>query len=169
LANGVAFVQLRSAGGDVTYDVCIRISWNENFYFSSEIYLNFSWISLSVCLFHILWLWHSGLFDYKSCCNTPHVNAHQLGFNLQWCMSHDRVSLYRMIHGNRVSFYRMIHGRPWRVHHSTMMNVTWRHFDQSAKQLIVGHTTTQHVSTYAITPIIKEFIFVKIYNNSLHK
>jgi len=36
---------------------------------------------------------------------------------------------------------RKAHGRPWRVDHSIMINVTWRHFDQSAKQLIVGHTT----------------------------
>ena len=35
----------------------------------------------------------------------------------------------------------MTHGRSWRVDHSIMINVTWRHFDQSAKQLIVGHTT----------------------------
>ena len=35
----------------------------------------------------------------------------------------------------------MTHSRPWRVDHSIMINVTWRHFDQSAKQLIVGHTT----------------------------
>ena len=33
------------------------------------------------------------------------------------------------------------HGRPWRADHSIMLNVTWRRFDQSAKQLIVGHTT----------------------------
>jgi len=46
-----------------------------------------------------------------------------------------------MIHGDHVSFHRMTHGRSWRVHHSTMMNVTWRQFDQSQKQLIVGHTT----------------------------
>ena len=35
----------------------------------------------------------------------------------------------------------MIHGRPWRVDHSIMINVTWRQFDQSANQLIFGHTT----------------------------
>jgi len=35
----------------------------------------------------------------------------------------------------------MIHGWPWRVDHSIMMNVTWRHIDRSAKQLIVCHTT----------------------------
>ena len=35
----------------------------------------------------------------------------------------------------------MTYGRPWRVDHSIMINVTWRHFDQSGKQLIVGHTT----------------------------
>ena len=40
-ANGVAFVQLRSPCGTVTYDVCIRVSSNANFYFSSEIYFNF--------------------------------------------------------------------------------------------------------------------------------
>jgi len=39
--SGVAVVQLRSPGGAVTYYVCIRISWNANFYFSSEIYLIF--------------------------------------------------------------------------------------------------------------------------------
>jgi len=35
----------------------------------------------------------------------------------------------------------MTHSRPWRVDHSIMIKVTWRHFDESAKQLIVGHTT----------------------------
>ena len=38
----------------------------------------------------------------------------------------------------------MTHGRPWRVDHSIVINVTWRRFDQSAKQLIVGHTTIKH-------------------------
>ena len=33
----------------------------------------------------------------------------------------------------------MTHGRPWRVYHSIMINVTWRHFYQSVKQLVVGH------------------------------
>jgi len=32
-------------------------------------------------------------------------------------------------------------GRPWRVDHSIMLNVTWRRFGQSAKQLEVGHAT----------------------------
>ena len=36
----------------------------------------------------------------------------------------------------------MLNRRPWRVQHSIMTNVTWRRFDQSAKQLVVGHTTT---------------------------
>jgi len=35
----------------------------------------------------------------------------------------------------------LIHGRPWRVDYSIMMNVTWWYFDQSVKQVIVGHTT----------------------------
>jgi len=35
----------------------------------------------------------------------------------------------------------MTHGRPWRVDHMIMINVTSLHFDQSTKQLIVGHTT----------------------------
>jgi len=35
----------------------------------------------------------------------------------------------------------MTHGRPWRVDHLLTINVMWLHFDQSAKQLIVGHTT----------------------------
>ena len=38
----------------------------------------------------------------------------------------------------------MTHGRPWRVDHSIMTNVTWRRFNQSAKQLIAGHTTVQN-------------------------
>jgi len=29
----------------------------------------------------------------------------------------------------------------WSGEHMIMLNVMWRHFDQSAKQLIVGHTT----------------------------
>ena len=41
LANGVVFVQLCSPGGAVTM-TCIQISLNANFYFSSEIYFNFS-------------------------------------------------------------------------------------------------------------------------------
>ena len=32
----------------------------------------------------------------------------------------------------------MSHGRQWRVDHSIMINVTWQHFDQSAKQLIAA-------------------------------
>jgi len=32
-------------------------------------------------------------------------------------------------------------GRSWRGEHSIMLNVTWRRFDQSAKQLVVGHAT----------------------------
>jgi len=35
----------------------------------------------------------------------------------------------------------VLHGRPWRVHHSIIMNVTWRRFDQSATRLAVGGTT----------------------------
>jgi len=46
----------------------------------------------------------------------------------------------------------MTHGRLWRVDHSIMINVTWRHLDQSAKQLIVGHTTniddTEHQALF---------------------
>jgi len=34
-------------------------------------------------VFHILWLWQNGLFDYKYCFNTSQVNANQ--FCLQWC------------------------------------------------------------------------------------
>ena len=85
--------------------------------------------------------WHSGLFDYKYCCNTPHVNAHQLGL-LTVVHGHMTLYHYRLkIHGDRVSFYRMIHGPPWHVDHSIVMNIMWRHFDQSPKQLIVCHTT----------------------------
>ena len=40
--GGVALVELHSPGSAVTYDDYIRISWNTNFYFSSEIYFNFS-------------------------------------------------------------------------------------------------------------------------------
>ena len=36
------------------------------------------------------------------------------------------------------------------VHHSIMMNVTWWHFDQSSRQLIVGHTTRQNVDKICI-------------------
>ena len=34
---------------------------------------------------------------------------------------------------------------PWIVRHSIMLKVTWRHFDQSAKQLVVGRTTKTFV------------------------
>jgi len=40
----------------------------------------------------------------------------------------------------------MTHGRPWRVDHSIMLNVSWWHFDQSAKQLIVGHTPMDDIA-----------------------
>ena len=33
----------------------------------------------------------------------------------------------------------------WIVRHSIMLKVTWRRFDQSAKQLVVGWTTMQYV------------------------
>jgi len=35
----------------------------------------------------------------------------------------------------------MTHVRLWRIDRMIMINITWLHFDQSAKQLIVGHTT----------------------------
>jgi len=67
--------------GTVTYDVCIRICWNPKFYFSSEIYFNclnrylFACeLSFTFCDFDTV-----AFFDYKSCCNTLHVNARQLG------------------------------------------------------------------------------------------
>jgi len=79
----------------------------------------------------ILWLWHSGLYDYKYCCNTPHVNSHQLGQHTwsrhmiqtspKWYLQHCTV--------NR-----------WHVQHSIIVNVTWRRFNQSAK-----HTTMNYV------------------------
>ena len=37
---------------------------------------------------------------------------------------------------------------PWSGEHMIMLNVTWRRFDQSAKQLVVGHTTI-HYAYYA--------------------
>ena len=49
--------------------------------------------------------WHSGLFWYKYRCNTPHVNANQLG---KLAMMHDLPQTW-------------------------MMNVTWQHFDQSVQ------------------------------------
>jgi len=55
LANGVAFVQPRSAGGAVTYVICIRISWNANFYLSLMIHpsnvIGHYIFVLSVCLY----------------------------------------------------------------------------------------------------------------------
>jgi len=33
------------------------------------------------------------------------------------------------------------HMLQWCIHHSIMMNITWRRFDQSVKWLAVGHTT----------------------------
>ena len=35
------------------------------------------------------------------------------------------------------------------VQHSIIMNVTWQRFDQSAKQLIAGHTTRENVVGYS--------------------
>ena len=40
----------------------------------------------------------------------------------------------------QISQYRTVDRR--HVQHSIMMNVTWQRFDQPAKQLIVGHTTS---------------------------
>jgi len=31
-------------------------------------------------VFHILWLWHSVVFDYNYCCDTLQVNGDQLGY-----------------------------------------------------------------------------------------
>jgi len=42
----------------------------------------------------------------------------------------------------------MTHSWPWRVDHMIMINVTWLHFDQSAKQLIVDRTTIYYGGTY---------------------
>ena len=42
----------------------------------------------------------------------------------------------------------MTTGWPWRVDHSIMLNITWRRFDQSAKQLVVGHATTRYVTQW---------------------
>ena len=51
----------------------------------------------------------------------------------------------------------MTHSWPWCVDHSIMINVTWRHFDQSAKQLIVGHTTQQYdVGNIAVVRLLGE-------------
>jgi len=38
---------------------------------------------------------------------------------------------------------------PWIVSHSIMLNVTWRRFDQSVKQLVVGQTTINRWRTVA--------------------
>jgi len=37
-------------------------------------------------------------------------------------------------------------GWPWSGEHMIMLNVTWQRLDQSAKQLIVGHTTIHSLS-----------------------
>ena len=84
---------------------------------------------------------NSGLFDYKYCYNTPHVNAYQL----------QRYSGTWSCHGSTLqsregSTFAMLNRRPGSVQHSIMMNVTGRRFDQSAKQLLVGHTTVHDVS-----------------------
>ena len=44
-------------------------------------------------------------------------------------------------HPHDGSTFTILNRRPWRVQHSIMMNAMWQRFDQSAKQLIVGHTT----------------------------
>jgi len=82
---------------------------------------------------HILWLWHSGLFDYTYCCNTPQVNADQLNFSD--ARSRDRATLQCRTVDRR------------HVDHSLMMNVTWQRMDQTAKRLAVGHATIYRLST----------------------
>ena len=45
----------------------------------------------------------------------------------------------------------MTHGRLWSADHMIMINIMWLHFDQSAKQLIVGHTTNVLVRCQVLT------------------
>jgi len=63
-------------------------------------------------VFHILWLWHSGLFDYEHCCNTPQVNTDRLV--LQWCMVMWPLSI-AMLHSHVTVQHcnvAWLHGRP---------------------------------------------------------
>ena len=43
------------------------------------------------------------------------------------------------------------------VYHSIMKNVMWRHFDQSAKQLIVGHTKIHYVILTSRNSVLEEY------------
>jgi len=43
---------------------------------------------------------------------------------------------------------------PWIVRHSIMLKVTWRRFDQSAKQLVVGRTTMYYVQICVFTVLL---------------
>ena len=63
-------------------------------------------------------------------------------FNVQWRRSRDRATL-QCCTVTWPCNIAVLHGRPWRVHHSIMMKVTWQRFDQSAKRLAVGDTTIQ--------------------------
>jgi len=104
--------------------------------------------------FRILWLWQNGLFVYEYYRNTPLVNANQLGY-LQWCMV-TWPCIIAVMHGHMTvhHFWMMhCHVTEWcmvdcqHVHHLIMMNIKWWHFNQSAKQLIVGHITATNIVT----------------------
>jgi len=68
-------------------------------------------------------------------------------FRRKFWEKHQKLCLLTTFHNLEVYWhcahaiyqYRAVDRR--HVQHSIIMNVTWRRFDQSAKQLIVGHTT----------------------------
>jgi len=75
--------------------------------------------------------------------------------NVTWCHPgwHNNVS--------RVGDIIMSPGWLWSGEHMIMLNVTWRRFDQSVKQLIVGHTTKEaehRLVEYVIFPLLKKSI-----------
>ena len=90
----------------------------------------------------VIYLSHSETFDRMAFLIITHHKLMLISYvNLQWCMvTVDRV-LLQWYTVTWLCITAMTQGRPWCIHHSIMMNVTWRHFDQSAKQLIVGHMT----------------------------
>jgi len=111
------------------------MSWNANFYFRSEIYFNFF---LDIYL-HVNCLSHSVTQSLLSTVVIHRMLMLISSANLQWCMA--------MWPCNSA----MLHGQQWYVCHWIMMNVTWQCFDQSAKQLAVGHMTVYDIARNSVS------------------
>ena len=91
-----------------------------------------------ICL-HILWLWQSGLFDYKYCCNTTgQCWSVRLNCSDAWSRDHATLQCHTVDR--------------WHLHHSIMMKITWQRCNQSVMRLAVGHATNTHTRLTALCP-----------------